>query len=229
MHPEHEQPQQNCWNDIGVWGRSLPRCEKLEEVSHCRNCLVYIRAGRRKLDGLVPDDYDIDWAQTWMQAEDSEEATGKGDLSLLVFRLHDEYFALPVAQVHEVLPVRQPSPLPHRNPDVLLGLMQVRGELCLHISLGGLLGMPRIDLDTTNGNPLLLHVRPCGHPVVFAVHEVSGVHYCYRHALQPVPDSLPVLQRRLSLGLCMTEVGQGRHHACVLDTDRWSDLGELIR
>ena len=44
----------DCWNRIGVWGTETPRCPKLEDVVHCRNCEVYSAAGRLVLERRLP-------------------------------------------------------------------------------------------------------------------------------------------------------------------------------
>lgn len=55
-------------------------------------------------------------------------------------------FALEVGNVREVLPVLEYAPVPHW-PDSVLGLIDVRGELCILIDTGQALGQPPAKLD----------------------------------------------------------------------------------
>ena len=94
-------PLTDCWNTIGVRGDRS--CPELEKVVHCQNCPVFAAAGRRFLDAPSPPDYLEEWTERL--AAPVEEAAA--DLvSVLVFRLADEWLALPVAVLVEVTPPR---------------------------------------------------------------------------------------------------------------------------
>ncbi len=221
----------DCWNRTGVWGREQPRCPRLQDVHHCRNCLVYIRAGRRKLDQPVPEQYDMDWAELWMNRRQQErEKIQASPQRLLVFHLHDEYFALPVHQLCQVLPAREPSPLPHRDSRVLRGVIHIQGSLHPHISLCGLLGLRPLELREKERGTRLLHVRCCGkHSLVFAVSDIVGIIEGNMDMLRPLPDSMPAVQRKLSQGVLIIDDEHGSRQICVLDTDAWDGLAEQLR
>ena len=124
----------DCWNDVGVWAADGATCTRLAEVVHCHNCDVFARAGRGLLDQPAPAGYLESWAQELARAKDGD---GGVSLSLFVFRIGEEWLALPataVFEVAEVLPVRK---IPGRTA----GLVNVHGELHLCFSMGSVLGI----------------------------------------------------------------------------------------
>jgi len=123
----------DCWNSIGVWGDQQPRCPKLETLIHCNNCPVYSEAGRTLLNREAEQEYLDEWTRN-LNTPRSE--TGKQLHSVLVFRLGDEWFALPSRVIKEITYCDKHHSLPHRKNPVLRGLVNVRGELLLCFSLG---------------------------------------------------------------------------------------------
>ena len=101
-----------CWNRIGVWGDRS--CPELAKVTHCHNCPVFAAAGRRFLDAPSPPDYLDEWTAR-LAAPGATAATGD-ESSVLVFRLGDEWLALPVGVLVEVTRPRPaaPGPAPRR-------------------------------------------------------------------------------------------------------------------
>ena len=131
-----------CWRTIGVWGREEPRCPELARVVHCRNCEVYLAAGRQLLDREPPAGYGDDWMAD-LAGQAAEE--GRQKEAVLVFRVGDELLALPLAAVAEVAERRPVRTIPHRRDGVVLGLANVGGELRLCVSLEALFGDTRPD------------------------------------------------------------------------------------
>lgn len=71
----------------------------------------------------------------------AEEGGAAETVSLVVFRLGAQWLALPTQVVREVTGVRAIRSIPQRNIEVLLGLVNLRGELQLCVSLKGMLGL----------------------------------------------------------------------------------------
>ena len=80
---------QDCWNVIGVQGDAS--CPELDKAIHCRNCPVFSAAGRGLLEQAFPRGYLEKWGHILAQNKEVESAA---DLSLIVFRLGDEWLAL---------------------------------------------------------------------------------------------------------------------------------------
>jgi chemotaxis-related protein WspD len=125
----------DCWNTIGVRGDRS--CPELAKHVHCQNCPVFADAGRRFLDAPSPPGYLEEW--TGRLAAAAEEAATDAQ-SVLIFRLAEEWLALPVAVLVEVTPPRPVHRVPHRA-GLLAGLVNIRGELQLCVHLTKLLGM----------------------------------------------------------------------------------------
>ncbi len=198
-----------CWNKIGVEGDRS--CPQLTTVIHCRNCSVYTTAGRRLLEREAPADYLAEWTQlltlnpTAITTDDNNSlpqlrrttAEFYDPVSLVIFRLGGEWLALAAFTFQEVTVPCVIHTLPHRSNEILLGLVNIRGELLPCISLSNLLGLkeqgshPKLknhpgDLTPTV-YPRMVVVNIKGDLWVFWVDEIEGIHRCDRHLIEEVP------------------------------------------
>ncbi len=172
----------HCWNRIGVYGDGS--CPELVEHVHCRNCPVFAAGGRRLFDRPPPAGYLAEWTAR-VAAPDDPPA---GDtVPLVLFRTGPEWLALDVAHAVEVAPDRAIRRLPHHPPDGLLaGLVNIRGELQLAVSLARLLNL----LPTPAGDPTrrrMLVAEGDGGRWVFPADEVADVRHVRRANFQPPP------------------------------------------
>ncbi len=158
----------DCWNRIGVHGDK--QCPLLERHVHCRNCEVYAAAATRLLDryALMQD-------HQAAVAAPVEENTGR---SMLLFRLGEEWLALPTACLAEIAPLQAVHSLPHQRSRVLQGVANVRGALVPCLSLADLLGVQASAAEQRSGRamPRMLILAADGGPVVMAVEEIDGIH-----------------------------------------------------
>ena len=200
-----------CWSRIGVSGDGS--CPELARVVHCRNCEVYARAGRRMLDQAAPPGYLEYWATRLAAAE---EAAAPDLLSTVVFRLADEHLALPTTAFVEAVDVRPIHRLPHRPAGALLGVVNIRGELQLCVSLAVLLSIEPAAAGTApHGTPRLAVIESTGERWVFPVDELRGVHRVARPTLMPPPATLAHDARAVTAALF--ELGTDR--VALLDAD----------
>jgi chemotaxis-related protein WspD len=163
-----------CWNKIGTWGDSS--CPELQRHTHCRNCPIYSQAAADILDRDMPDDY-LD-AATRHFADEVETVT-RGDKSVIIFRIGQEWLALSATVLKEICDPRPVHSLPHQRNPAVLGIVNVRGELLVSISLGDLLGSDKgpdgEGKDRLARTRLLVATRN-GERLVFPVDEVQGIH-----------------------------------------------------
>jgi chemotaxis-related protein WspD len=139
----------DCWNRVGVFGDRT--CQELLQSVHCRNCQVYSAAGRSLLERLPPGDYLQEWtavlAETKRGAEsstlsaDGTVVRSDQSLSVMIFRLSSELFALPVGVFLEVSSPFVVHSVPRRSNTLFLGMVNIRGEIMLAASLTTLLGL----------------------------------------------------------------------------------------
>jgi chemotaxis-related protein WspD len=176
----------DCWNRIGVWGNA--ECPELKKVVHCRNCQVYSAAAARLLDRSPPADYQRSWGAHFSKAKEVEAADTH---SVVIFRVGEEWLALPTQVFKEVSDLRTVHTLPHRRNGIVLGLVNIRGELLICVSLAEALGLAR----RAAGEPAklagrLLVVSREGGRLVFPVDEIYGIHRFAGSELKAVPATV---------------------------------------
>ncbi len=137
---DRENRVNDCWNHNGIWGKEKPRCPELEKMIHCRNCKVYSEAGHHLLERMPPEGYLQELQDVIAKEYKVEDYKTE---SIVVFRLGNEWLALPTIFFKEVICMRKVHTLPHRRYGSLRGLINVHGELLICISLGRLLGIDK--------------------------------------------------------------------------------------
>ncbi|MBE7219550.1 MAG: purine-binding chemotaxis protein CheW [Caulobacteraceae bacterium] len=211
---------QDCWNQVGVWGDST--CPRLAEVAHCRHCPVYASASARLLHGEPPADYLREWTQRLARPRPAAEAAKT--LSVMIFRLGAEWFALPAAVFQEVAEPRPVHSLPHRRGKILRGLVNIRGELIVCVSLGGALHVAEDAASGAGRERLLVVATPEGR-LAFTVAEVHGIEPFAPDQLQPVPETLALASARFTRGLL---TWNGRPVGCVDDARLFETLNRSL-
>jgi len=178
---------ENCWKTIGVWSDEGAQCDKLKAVIHCRNCEIFTQAGRSLLERELPDDYVQEWT-TVLADKKSDELVGT--LSLLIFRIEQEWLALPSLLFAEVLDPAKIHSVPHRPNPVLRGVVNVHGEVCVCVCLQALLGIDSCEVSPqTLNHPRMLVMGDAKERWVFNVDEIHGIHRIPPSRIQPPPIS----------------------------------------
>ncbi len=203
----------DCWNRIGVQGDRT--CPELEQHVHCRNCPVFARAARAFFDRPAPDGYLADWAELIGRPAAGSAVDAVG---LLIFRLGVEWLALGLGVVAEVTTPRPIHRVPHRTNRVFSGLVSLRGQLRLCVSLHGLLNIdPAEPDDDAPARPRLVVIRGDGETWAFPADEAVGVRQVGRDQLRKVPSTLA--NPAGSFGRAVFAWGPGRS-VVVLDEPR---------
>ncbi|OZI61614.1 chemotaxis protein CheW [Bordetella genomosp. 11] len=209
MHERDDTAVDDCWNRIGVRGdRSCPR---LDEYIHCRQCPVHATAAKSLLNRVTPGVDAAAEATIAVRADATRSAAmsagampasdiagaalpgpalADGATSLLLFRLHAEWLALPVAALAEVTPMRPVHSLP-RRAGIVAGVCNVRGRLIPCISLAPLLNLaPPPDTPEGKATPRMLVLSLHTGTVVAPVDDVAGIQSFASSAIGPLPDTL---------------------------------------
>ncbi|MHA7684907.1 chemotaxis protein CheW [Cupriavidus sp. PET2-C1] len=184
----------DCWRRIGVLGDGS--CPLLAEHIHCRNCPTYSRAALTLLDNLSTGEVSLPDSHAG-----HANATARGPaMSCLVFRIGDEWLALPAGALALVTAPCPVHSLPHRRHAAVLGLASVRGNLLVCISLARLLGQDPAAGATSNaaanakgsaGHGARLLVLGQGRTAIaLPVDEVTGIERIAEADLQPLPTTL---------------------------------------
>jgi chemotaxis-related protein WspD len=191
---------QTCWNRIGVQGDGS--CPELKKFIHCRNCGIFSSAAHRLLDRPLPEEYRREW--TIHFAQEKKRATHT-KLSAVIFRISDEWLALPTPAFQEVAERRRIHSLPHRRNSTVLGLANIRGELLICVALGRLLGLERApspQLARTTYDRLLVTSWESSR-LVFPVDEVQGIHRFQGHELREPPATVAKSKPCFSEGILL--------------------------
>ena len=181
----------DCWNRIGVRGDGS--CERLVGYLHCRNCPVHDAAAATLLDRPLPAGARASALDYTRAAPRSARDERRETQSALVFRLGEEWLALPTPVFRQVAITRPVHRLPHRARSVVLGVVNIEGELLVCVSLAGLLGVDvtpaGAEQRRTVHQRMLVVEDPRG-AVVFPVDEIEGVQRYAVEALEPVPATV---------------------------------------
>jgi chemotaxis-related protein WspD len=200
-----------CWNNIGVSGDSS--CPELKTVIHCRNCSVYRGSGRTLLQREAPQGYVEEWthilAQDWKEAAAKskdktsdlikKETVTEESLGVIIFRVSQEWLALPAWVVKEITHTHPIHTLPHRSNHVFAGIVNIRGEILMCILLRNLLALPPVDFNDENSEfedsysvvPVvyerMIVIEIQSNRWVFPVDEILGVYRFSSDNLQDTP------------------------------------------
>lgn len=184
-----------CWETEGVTGDRS--CSKLAQVAHCRNCAAYVAAGREFLNRPPPENYRDELTATLAR---QPVTAPRDELQVMIFRLGEEWLALPTKLLKRVTEPRPSHHIPHRG-GLLLGLVNVDGELHLLIQLEHLLGIarhPSVHTPSTHARLLMIELR--GATWAFSVDEVWQLAQVSAAALSPPPATLAATPNRHTRG-----------------------------
>lgn len=208
----------DCWNTIGVAGDRT--CSQLKTFIHCRNCPVYSDAGRSLLEQELPAGYLDEWTDLLRSSQGETNAVTTTDtVSVGIFRLSGEWLALPARLFKEVTQISVTHTLPHRSNNIFIGLVNIRGEIQLCISLKSLLGLEAADAGKQNISPVVYErmvvVEREGSQWVFGVDEIYGIHRILPEQIGNVPATISKVAETYTKGIINWQ-GQS---VCYLDDD----------
>jgi chemotaxis-related protein WspD len=223
-HGWQAEPVYECWNTIGVSGNGS--CRELSRYTHCRNCPVFSAAATQFLDRPITPELRREWTEHFTK---EKKLTTPARTSVVLFRIGPEWLALPTPAFQEVAERRVIHTLPHRRHGVVLGLVNIRGELLICASLGRLLGLRSETpasrsrtvyerLLVTNwdaGSPQAAESRAARTRLVFPVDEVHGIRRVHHDELRDPPATLA----RSSLYCTRTVFPWRDHTVGLLDPD----------
>jgi chemotaxis-related protein WspD len=231
-----------CWNRIGAMGDRS--CPELAKSVHCRNCPVFITAGQQLFEREPSAEYLEECTRQLAEGVSDEVAD---TVAVVVFRLGEEWLAVDVGVVVEVAEPRAAHGIPHRSNELLTGIVNIRGELQLCISLHNLLGIAvaaeptgramegpsaaagKAEADRTGGAGAE-SARPTGRLLVvesrqqrwaFAVDEVAGVYRVGVDRMGNVPSTVANSLKRFSRAVFSWE---GRSVGCLAEDRLFESL-----
>lgn len=187
----------DCWNVIGVSGDRS--CPELSSHIHCRNCPVFAGAAHTFFDRGAPEGYLADWSRWLSESSGSGKGGARGEaddhsilargdsVSVLIFRLGEEWLAFRTQTVAEVTLPRPVHRIPHRSNSILVGIVNLQGQGQLCVSLHSLLSVPTV---STPSWLVVLRDIDQAENWVFAADLVVGVRRIPRTQWRSVPSTL---------------------------------------
>jgi chemotaxis-related protein WspD len=144
------------------------------------------------LDRELTDEYRREWT---VQVAEERHVVQRQLQSVFVFRIGGEWLALPVPMLQAVVPQRAVHAVPHHRDGLLLGLVTLRGQLVLCISLAKLLGVasdPKhgAGKDVQHQTRFLIIGEREDQRVVVPVDEVYGIVRYGADAVRELPSAL---------------------------------------
>jgi chemotaxis-related protein WspD len=188
-----------CWREIGVYGNRS--CRRLKEFVHCRNCPVFTAAARESLARAnveSEDDTSVQWVPKLL---DRRAQTRK---SVLLFKLGEEWLGLDSQVISEVSDNQQARRIAHRATGLIEGMVNIRGELRLCLSL---LGVLTVEATTplSGERARLVMVRDDSSIWVFRAAHVKGVIGYAPTQLSPPPARLGEVLKQHVEGILRVE------------------------
>ncbi|MGE0432225.1 MAG: chemotaxis protein CheW [Planctomycetota bacterium] len=167
----------------------------------------------RLLERALPEGYLEEWAERLRERKADHKS---GLRAVMIFRIGRELLALPTALFSEVTGMLPVHRVPHRDADLLRGLVNVRGGLLPCVGLAHLLGLSA-DVDgeagTGTGNAGNVGRGQYGKRMAvvekdgkwaFPISEMLGMERYHPDDLQDVPATVAGALKKYSLGVFIT-------------------------
>jgi chemotaxis-related protein WspD len=197
--------QQDCWNQIGVWGKSEKySCPRLEEVVHCRNCPVFREAGKKLFERPMPEDYLREWTQTLAEEKEPEP---EETVSVLIFRLKGQWLAINAHFFQEILDsetyLQYVHSIPQRKNPILKGIINIQGEMEIYVSLEHLLHITAEEQTAAEDKAYqrLAVLQNQQGSWVFAADEIYGLESVDIKSFENVPATVGQIPQKLTRGV----------------------------
>jgi chemotaxis-related protein WspD len=206
----------DCWNRIGIRGDRS--CRELERHAHCRNCPVYSTAASTLLHVPLPSGQSQAWAEYFAQPLPAIQTAAH---VAVVFRIGNEWLALPAHRCIEITEMRPIRTVPHRRHEPLLGIVNVRGALLPCVSLVTLLNLatdgPSSDpAPSASTRQRLILLSGASGAVALRSDEVEGVHRFFAEELTEGPATLTRAKAIYTKGV----IRRGEKTLALLDPER---------
>jgi purine-binding chemotaxis protein CheW len=136
-----------------------------------------------------------------MSRTESNDSSMQSNRQYSTFMAGGLFLGIEVLEVQEVLRYLDMTRIP-RSPDVIQGLINLRGQIVTAVDMRARLGLPR---RTDGEPPMNMVVRSDDGAVSLLVDEIGDVVEVTADTYEPTPDNLPREQRELIQGVYKLE------------------------
>lgn len=155
------------------------------------------------LERAADSEYLDEWTLI-VQKEKSTDLSPK-ELSVVIFRLNHEWFALNTTIFVEIAPLKKGHGIPHLSNSVCLGIVNLRGQIFTTISLQNFLSLEYPQEGFINNQiqtyQRLVAVKKEDIKFTFLVDEVFGVYHVVQCAIQDPPVTISRSQDNFLKGI----------------------------
>lgn len=153
------------------------------------NLSIESNLAARLFDRKPEEGYIKEWTESLRQPFQIGNAFDS--ISVLVFRLGKEWLAIPTIFLKEVMHRRRVHRIPHRTGKILLGIVNLNGELKLYVALHELLQIemllePESNRTSYQSNRMMVTAKE-GEIWIFPVDEVDGIYHWNLSEMENVP------------------------------------------
>lgn len=178
------------------------------------------------LDRDVQEDYRDEWTRLLMR---QKEEMRQAPISVVMFRLQEQWLALSTDAFKEVCEVRPIHTLPHRSNNLLLGLVNIRGQLRTCVALDKMLEIEEVeDLHRTNEAVYqrLVVLEDQTDRWVFPADEVHGISHFEQSDVHNVPVTVSKSTANFLKGMLEHD---GKHMGFIDEELMFSGLRRVIK
>ena len=180
---------------------------------------IAAQTARSLLDRPLPPGYREEWARHYARTERGvgRQDTASGESkTVMIFRIGEEWLALPIGIFHDVVEPRPIHSLPHRRDAIVLGLVNIRGELLVCVSLRELLhiGQDKSGPHSARTDSIrrLVVIGKEDKRIVFIADEVHGIQRCDESTFVAVPATISKAASALTTSMLIWD---GRSVGCL--------------
>ena len=199
-----------------MWSNANVKCERLIEHVHCRNCPVFSVEGKRVLDRVAPVGYLKGWRKTLAIKKEQQNGDNK---SALVFRVNDEWFALPTGCLEEITEKKKVHRIPRNQNSDISGVVNIGGEIRICYSLVNILGINSAREDVKNTGAIVagrfIVILLDSQHYVFLVDQVNGLDWYSFEEVSPVPSTLEYDSGNMIAGI----IKRNKNNIAILNVD----------
>ena len=146
------------------------------------------KSANKLLERAPESSYTEEW--TALLAKEQDQPRDTHEVASILFRIGQEWLAFPAIYLHEVTNNKVVHKIPHQRNTMFKGLVNLRGQLRICISLGHLLEIKESAVPSkTHGlnYKRMISIGRDGSQWIFPVDEVSGVYHFNLDHMKYVP------------------------------------------
>lgn len=135
------------------------------------------------------------------QTQSKKAVDKSGALQFCTFYIGDQLMGIDIRQIQEINRHVQTAPVPHA-PDVIRGVINLRGEVVTVLDLRTALGMPETDVS---GKTRCVIVEWAGEKTGLLVDRIADVVTVDPGEMEPSPVNVAGIDAKYFLGVCKME------------------------